>query len=263
MDWSVFLSIVHAPLLGLIPVLAVYCVVLISTVDKKNVFPRKVLSNVRPGHLSLLLPHEPPPTGKTPGSGLAQRFSTPPDGRDPPHPPPGGALAIPPSRRTPRPGPGKRSAAIGPAPRPRPIGGHARGLTAAGSARAGGEFGFAAAGAAPVRPLPLLSRFPRPRQVPSATPAMHPRRPDGFDGLGYRGVSRDELGLSSRPFSSSSELGSWVTSPPDIPGSRNLHWGEKTPPYGAGTPLGGAGPNEEANLGAGGPGAGKGGPGLG
>ncbi|NXM96424.1 S2546 protein, partial [Sylvia borin] len=52
-----------------------------------------------------------------------------------------------------------------------------------------------------------------------------------------------------------SELGPWVTSPPDIPGSRNLHWGEKTPPYGAGTPLGGAGSNEEANLGARGPGA--------
>ncbi|NXB17340.1 S2546 protein, partial [Rhagologus leucostigma] len=84
---------------------------------------------------------------------------------------------------------------------------------------------------------------------------MHPRRPDGFDGLGYRGVGRDELGPGSRPFSSGSELGPWVTSPPDIPGSRNLHWGEKTPPYGAGTPLGGAGPNEEANLGAGGPGA--------
>ncbi|XP_014732805.1 PREDICTED: solute carrier family 25 member 46 isoform X2 [Sturnus vulgaris] len=84
---------------------------------------------------------------------------------------------------------------------------------------------------------------------------MHPRRPDGFDGLGYRGVSRDELGPGSRPFRSSSELGAWVTSPPDIPGSRNLHWGEKTPPYGVGTPLGGAGSNEEANLGAGGPSA--------
>lgn len=92
---------------------------------------------------------------------------------------------------------------------------------------------------------------------------MHPRRPDGFDGLGYRGASRDDMGPSSRRFSSGSELGAWVTSPPDIPGSRNLHWGEKTPPYGAGTPLGGAGPNEEANLGVGGPGAGKGGPGLG
>lgn len=92
---------------------------------------------------------------------------------------------------------------------------------------------------------------------------MHPRRPDGFDGLGYRGIGRDELGPGSRPFSSGSELGSWVTSPPDIPGSRNLHWGEKTPPYGAGTPLGGAGSNEEVNLGVAGPGAGKGGPGLG
>lgn len=92
---------------------------------------------------------------------------------------------------------------------------------------------------------------------------MHPRRPDGFDGLGYRGGGREEPGPGARPFGSASELGHWVTSPPDIPGSRNLHWGEKTPPYGAGTPLGGAGLNEEPNLGAGGPGAGKGGPGPG
>ena len=63
---------------------------------------------------------------------------------------------------------------------------------------------------------------------------MHPRRPEGFDGLGYRGGG---------------------------PGSRNLHWGENTPPYGAGTPLGAAGLNEEPGLGAGGPGAGKEGPG--
>ncbi|XP_074022611.1 mitochondrial outer membrane protein SLC25A46 isoform X3 [Numenius arquata] len=90
---------------------------------------------------------------------------------------------------------------------------------------------------------------------------MHPRRPEGFDGLGYRGGGREEPGPGARPFGSASELGHWVTSPPDIPGSRNLHWGEKTPPYGAGTPLGGAGLNEEPNLGAGGPGAGKGGPG--
>ncbi|XP_054666925.1 mitochondrial outer membrane protein SLC25A46 isoform X2 [Grus americana] len=84
---------------------------------------------------------------------------------------------------------------------------------------------------------------------------MHPRRPEGFDGLGYRGGGREEPGPGARPFGSASELGHWVTTPPDIPGSRNLHWGEKTPPYGAGTPLGGAGLNEEPNLGAGGPGA--------
>ncbi|XP_074788017.1 mitochondrial outer membrane protein SLC25A46 isoform X5 [Athene noctua] len=84
---------------------------------------------------------------------------------------------------------------------------------------------------------------------------MHPRRPEGFDGLGYRGGGREEPGPGARPFSSAAELGHWVTSPPDIPGSRNLHWGEKTPPYGAGTPQGGAGLNEEPNLGAGGPGA--------
>ncbi|KAM9213114.1 mitochondrial outer membrane protein SLC25A46 isoform 2-T2 [Leptosomus discolor] len=84
---------------------------------------------------------------------------------------------------------------------------------------------------------------------------MHPRRPEGFDGLGYRGGGREEPGPGARPFGSASELGQWVTSPPDIPGSRNLHWGEKTPPYGAGTPLGGANLNEEPSLGAGGPGA--------
>ncbi|KAM6224865.1 LOW QUALITY PROTEIN: mitochondrial outer membrane protein SLC25A46 [Rhynchocyon petersi] len=83
---------------------------------------------------------------------------------------------------------------------------------------------------------------------------MHPRRPDGFDGLGYRGSSRDEQGFvgagggafPARSFSYASDLSHWVTTPPDIPGSRNLHWGEKSPPYGApaaSTPL--EGPAEE------------------
>uniref|UniRef100_A0A452UK48 Mitochondrial outer membrane protein SLC25A46 n=1 Tax=Ursus maritimus TaxID=29073 RepID=A0A452UK48_URSMA len=79
---------------------------------------------------------------------------------------------------------------------------------------------------------------------------MHPRRPDGFDGLGYRGGARDEQGFGSafpaRSFSSASDLSHWVTTPPDIPGSRNLHWGEKSPPYGVpgpSTPL--EGPAEE------------------
>ncbi|XP_045356561.1 solute carrier family 25 member 46 isoform X1 [Leopardus geoffroyi] len=79
---------------------------------------------------------------------------------------------------------------------------------------------------------------------------MHPRRPDGFDGLGYRGGARDEQGFGgafpARSFSSGSDLSHWVTTPPDIPGSRNLHWGEKSPPYGApapSTPL--EGPAEE------------------
>ncbi|KAJ6669732.1 hypothetical protein lerEdw1_000281 [Lerista edwardsae] len=62
---------------------------------------------------------------------------------------------------------------------------------------------------------------------------MHPRRPEGFDGLGYRGVREEP------------ELGHWVSTPPDIPGSRNLHWGEKTPQFIAGTPLGVAGLNED------------------
>ncbi|KAM8777998.1 mitochondrial outer membrane protein SLC25A46 [Rhynchonycteris naso] len=69
---------------------------------------------------------------------------------------------------------------------------------------------------------------------------MHPRRPDGFDGLGYRGGVRDEPGFGgafpARSFSSASDLGHWVTTPPDIPGSRNLHWGEKSPPYGVPAP---------------------------
>ncbi|XP_039080617.1 solute carrier family 25 member 46 isoform X1 [Hyaena hyaena] len=79
---------------------------------------------------------------------------------------------------------------------------------------------------------------------------MHPRRPDGFDGLGYRGGARDEQGFGgafpARSFSSGSDLSHWVTTPPDIPGSRNLHWGEKSPPYGVpapSTPL--EGPAEE------------------
>ncbi|KAM9253696.1 mitochondrial outer membrane protein SLC25A46 [Dugong dugon] len=81
---------------------------------------------------------------------------------------------------------------------------------------------------------------------------MHPRRPDGFDGLGYRGGSRDEQGFGgggafpARSISSASDLSHWVTTPPDIPGSRNLHWGEKSPLYGApaaSTPL--EGPAEE------------------
>ncbi|KAM5328450.1 mitochondrial outer membrane protein SLC25A46 isoform 3-T3 [Glossophaga mutica] len=78
---------------------------------------------------------------------------------------------------------------------------------------------------------------------------MHPRRPDGFDGLGYRGGTRDEQGFGgafpARSFSSASDLGHWVTTPPDIPGSRNLHWGEKSPPYGVPAPSTPEGPEEE------------------
>lgn len=69
---------------------------------------------------------------------------------------------------------------------------------------------------------------------------MHPRRPDGFDGLGYRGGARDEPGFGgafpARSFRSASDLSRWVTSPPDIPGSRNLHWAEGSPPRGAPAP---------------------------
>uniref|UniRef100_A0A8C3V331 Solute carrier family 25 member 46 n=2 Tax=Catharus ustulatus TaxID=91951 RepID=A0A8C3V331_CATUS len=194
------------------------------------------------GHLSFLFTDSPRDVarGKRPGAGQAQEPPTRPGGRT--------LLALRPARGRPLPpdAPPRASGAspLAQRPRSRPLGGLARGLPASGSV----AVGLGAAGCGP-------SRSSRPRQAPSAAPAMHPRRPDGFDGLGYRGVSRDELGPSARRFSSGSELGAWVTSPPDIPGSRNLHWGEKTPPYGAGTPLGGAGPNEEANLGVGGPGA--------
>lgn len=65
---------------------------------------------------------------------------------------------------------------------------------------------------------------------------MHPRRPEGFDGLGYRGGVRDDPAFGgpfhARAFGSGTDLGHWVTTPPDIPGSRNLHWGEKSPSYG-------------------------------
>ncbi|KAG9487946.1 hypothetical protein GDO78_007644 [Eleutherodactylus coqui] len=73
---------------------------------------------------------------------------------------------------------------------------------------------------------------------------MQPRRPEGFDGLGYRsGWGRGEEApppyqhnFPTRSFSSSGDLSQhWVTTPPDIPGSRNLHWGEKTPQYGDGS----------------------------
>lgn len=85
---------------------------------------------------------------------------------------------------------------------------------------------------------------------------MHPRRPEGFDGLGYRAGARDERGFGvafpARSFSSGPELGHWVTTPPDIPGSRNLHWGEKSPPYGVPAPATPEGPAEEPLPGVGG-----------
>ncbi|KAJ1208152.1 hypothetical protein NDU88_003540 [Pleurodeles waltl] len=63
---------------------------------------------------------------------------------------------------------------------------------------------------------------------------MQPRRPDGFDGLGYRGgrEAAEEMGTRSFP---ASEV-PWLSSPPDIPGSRNLHWGERSPLQTGGCP---------------------------
>ncbi|KAM9307220.1 mitochondrial outer membrane protein SLC25A46 [Pholidichthys leucotaenia] len=62
---------------------------------------------------------------------------------------------------------------------------------------------------------------------------MASRRPDSFDGLGYRG--RDDPLYGARyPLRSSGaeqQHHHWVTTPPDIPGSRNLHTGERTPLY--------------------------------
>lgn len=62
---------------------------------------------------------------------------------------------------------------------------------------------------------------------------MASRRPDTFDGLGYRG--RDDplygAGYPVRSAGAPAELQHhhWVTTPPDIPGSRNLHSEERTP----------------------------------
>lgn len=63
---------------------------------------------------------------------------------------------------------------------------------------------------------------------------MASRRPDSFDGLGFRG--RDDplygAGYPGRSSAGPAELQQhWVTTPPDIPGSRNLHPGERTPQY--------------------------------
>lgn len=64
---------------------------------------------------------------------------------------------------------------------------------------------------------------------------MTSRRPDSFDGLGFRG-REDPLyggGYSGRSFNNASgaDLQHWVTTPPDIPGSRNLHFDERTPQF--------------------------------
>ncbi|OCT98545.1 hypothetical protein XELAEV_18010781mg [Xenopus laevis] len=94
--------------------------------------------------------------------------------------------------------------------------------------------------------------------------SMQPRRPDRFDGLEYRGTSwgRGEgdpppyqSSFPARSFSSSGDLSQhWVTTPPDIPGSRNLHWGDKSPQYGgadsnAGPPAFGEENSNSANSG--------------
>ncbi|XP_061656265.1 mitochondrial outer membrane protein SLC25A46 isoform X2 [Phyllopteryx taeniolatus] len=83
---------------------------------------------------------------------------------------------------------------------------------------------------------------------------MASRRPDTFDGLAYRG-GRDEpphYSLRSGPAEPPQHL-HWVTTPPDIPGSRNLHSGERTPLYDE-MPGGAAGERDwDATAQAGGP----------
>ncbi|XP_072228147.1 mitochondrial outer membrane protein SLC25A46 [Leuresthes tenuis] len=62
---------------------------------------------------------------------------------------------------------------------------------------------------------------------------MASRRPDSFDGLGYRGDSLYGAGYPVRSAGALAEQQQqhWVTTPPDIPGSRNLYPGERTPLY--------------------------------
>ncbi|XP_013856481.1 solute carrier family 25 member 46, partial [Austrofundulus limnaeus] len=79
---------------------------------------------------------------------------------------------------------------------------------------------------------------------------MASRRPDSFDGFGYRGRD-DPLSGSGYPVRPGApcdpQQHHWVTTPPDIPGSRNLHPGDRTPLYDE--PLseqGGSGPGWEA-----------------
>ncbi|KAM6987149.1 mitochondrial outer membrane protein SLC25A46 [Aplochiton taeniatus] len=65
---------------------------------------------------------------------------------------------------------------------------------------------------------------------------MTSRRPDSFDGLGYSRGREDPAyagGYSGRSFNSSSNVNpqDWVTTPPDIPGSRNLHFGDRSPQF--------------------------------
>ncbi|XP_023816378.1 solute carrier family 25 member 46 [Oryzias latipes] len=63
---------------------------------------------------------------------------------------------------------------------------------------------------------------------------MASRRPDSFDGLGYRGREEPLYGsgfpLRGTGAFADPQLQQWVTTPPDIPGSRNLHpGGDRTP----------------------------------
>ncbi|XP_078531619.1 mitochondrial outer membrane protein SLC25A46 [Lissotriton helveticus] len=63
---------------------------------------------------------------------------------------------------------------------------------------------------------------------------MQPRRPDGFDGVGYRGGREAAEDMGARSFPAPEVP--WLNSPPDIPGSRNLYWGERSPLQTGGCP---------------------------
>ncbi|XP_061886889.1 mitochondrial outer membrane protein SLC25A46 [Entelurus aequoreus] len=88
---------------------------------------------------------------------------------------------------------------------------------------------------------------------------MASRRPDSFDGLVYRGRDDPNYG-AGYPLRSAGGQGEayhhqWVTTPPDIPGSRNLQTGERTPLYDEppGESVGPGGPREWDAAQAGGP----------
>ncbi|MED6271067.1 hypothetical protein CHARACLAT_016515 [Characodon lateralis] len=85
---------------------------------------------------------------------------------------------------------------------------------------------------------PIFRPAPRPPLLSDLRLSLGPlllmasRRPDSFDGFGFR--SRDDpygAGYTTRSSGGAGDLQHhhWVTTPPDIPGSRNLHPGERTP----------------------------------
>ncbi|XP_053730039.1 mitochondrial outer membrane protein SLC25A46 [Synchiropus splendidus] len=60
---------------------------------------------------------------------------------------------------------------------------------------------------------------------------MASRRPESFDGLSFRGRDDPLYGAGYSARSADSHHLHWVTTPPDIPGSRNLHTQDRSPLY--------------------------------